>query len=110
MGNVLKNGDLIDIFCENGHGSETIISHNGKPINNVIGLKIEVSPNAFVATKIEMISPIIDLKGVKISEIIDANPKIKQIREIVKKVASEISSLDAINKISEILEIEEDNG
>ncbi len=79
----LSVGDKIRIVCKDGHSSSAEIYHGDKRLDFITSIFMEIKTNELVKAKVELITPIIDLDNVEISEIIDSNPKIAKIQKIL---------------------------
>ncbi len=105
----LKVGDKINIKCESGKVHELCISANGQKIDNVTSMQITADPKRGLRTILSLITPNINLKNVAISEIIDSNPKINEIKGIFEDYHREMedkknpSKKDVLEEIANII-------
>lgn len=83
----IKVGDKVKIVCKNGDSSSTKIYHKGKRLDFVTSIQINISSdNNSAEAKIGVMTPVIELDNVKISEIMDHHPKVKSIEKIIGKM------------------------
>ena len=107
--NILKTGDKIDIKCKSGEVHELCFTANGQRINNVTSMQINADMKRGLKVSLSLFTPIVSLKNVEISEIIDSNPKIDEIKSIFEEYHVQFhnepspSKKDVLDKIAKVV-------
>lgn len=105
----LKTGDKIDIKCESGNVGDLEVFNGDIKVENISALHINADPRNGITASLSLISPVIDLKDVTISGIIDSNPKINEIKGIFEDYHKEMedkknpSKKDVLEEIANII-------
>ena len=89
----LKEGDKVNIKSD-GSPRDTSVCVDGKKMEGVTFIDLKITPDKY-SCHLGLVGTIIDLKGVEIDKIIDTNPKIKIINDIVNKYCRDFGDFDS---------------